>query len=59
MFGQQIAQYGKIIDFRCANFFWNLIVLNQNNSWEELNKIYKPIFNSLSTEFRKVAPINK
>ena len=30
----------------------------ENNSWENLHKIYKPIFNELSSTFKKLAPKN-
>jgi predicted nucleotidyltransferase len=54
-FGIQIADKGRIYDFSSCNDIWN--DLNSRFwTWNELNEIYKPVFNSKMTEFRKVCP---
>jgi len=55
-FGCQVAKYGKVVDFSEANGYWKDIVLNNINDWEYYYGKYKPEFNSLMTEFRKLAP---
>lgn len=56
IFGCQIAMYGKVTDFSAANHYWKDIVLNNSNDWQYYYGIYKPEFNKLMTEFRKLAP---
>ena len=56
MFGIQIAKYGKIINYGEANYLYDDIVNNPINNWKYFNGTYKKLYNSLSTEFRKVAP---
>lgn len=57
IFGIQIAQHGKVVDFSAANHIWDeLKVLDLKSiTWEELNAKYKPLHNQLMTEFRKYA----
>lgn len=56
MFGIQIAKTGKINDFGCANEYYGDIVKYANQSWQPLKEKYQPIYNSLSTKFKKLAP---
>lgn len=56
MFGSQIADNGKIIDFSCANHFLKDITEMKTNNWEELKSKYQPIYNQLNSEFKKKAP---
>jgi len=56
-FGIQIATHGRIVDYKENNDLWGDIVLS-NKCWDEYNYKYKPIYNELSTQFRKVAPKN-
>lgn len=54
-FGTQIAKYNKIIDFTSCAHLWKEIIENPSECWEDYNKKYKPVFNSMATEFRKFA----
>lgn len=56
MFGIQIAIYGKIIDYKVANYFWKEIIENNNKDWNYFKEKFQPIYNQLSSEFKKVAP---
>lgn len=56
MFGIQLAKYGEITDYTVANKYWDDIVNNPCNDWDFYKQTYKPIYNNLMTEFRKVAP---
>ncbi|MNJ90168.1 hypothetical protein D3C87_77620 [compost metagenome] len=56
MFAIQIAKFQKIIDYAEANDYWEEIVYNEINDWDFYKKKYQPILNSLTTEFRKLAP---
>jgi len=68
-FGRDIAEsYKKSIDedikFEIKNSYQHSVMLNYifneakkyNNNWEDIHKIFKPIFNKYSSEFKKVAP---
>ena len=55
-FGIQIANFKKINDYGEANNFWNEIINSQKYNWDYFENKYKPIYNELATEFRKVAP---
>lgn len=54
MFGIQIAKFGKINDFTCANFIWNKIK-TKRWTWIELDNEFRLLNNSLLTDFRKLA----
>ena len=54
LFGIQIAQYGKIINYEEANIYYD-IVKSEIIEWEYFKKKYQPIYNNLKTEFRKLA----
>lgn len=56
MFGSQVAKHGRIVDFAEANHYWPEILNNPSENWEVYKKRYKPIFNNIMSEFRKVAP---
>lgn len=56
MFGIQLAKTGRISNFGCANHYFKDIVQEQNTEWLPLKEKYQPIYNALSTEFKKVAP---
>jgi len=55
LFGIQIAEQGKIVDFSAANAFYDAIVLSPRCDWEYLKATWKPEYNKLMTEFRKLA----
>jgi len=56
MFGIQLAQHGKIVDFVAANGYWNEIMLNPATDWKTYNSLYKKIYNELKYAFKKAAP---
>ena len=54
MFGIQIAKYGKITDFTCANKIHDSIFTRNDWTWEELDEKFRPLRNQILTDFRKV-----
>jgi len=56
MFGKQLAEHGKITDYAAANHYWNQIKGCGIDDWSYFQKKYKPVFNNIMSEFRKVAP---
>lgn len=57
MFGIQIMNYGKIIDFKEANYLYDEIVKNETNDWEYYKEKYQALYNKLHSEF-KLAHLN-
>jgi hypothetical protein len=55
-FGLQIAQHGRIVNYAAANHIFEEIFSEPSNDWEVYQERWKPEFNMLNTEFRKVAP---
>lgn len=55
-FGIQLAKKGEIYDFAEANHYWDEIITAQQYVWEYYKVKYQPIYNSLATEFRQLAP---
>lgn len=53
MFSTQLAQFGMINDFGCANHIWERIC-EKEWTWEELDKEFRQEHNSVLTEFRKL-----
>lgn len=56
MFGIQLAEHGKIVDYRVANSLYQDIVQNENTDPQYYKDKYVKLHNSLTTEFRKLAP---
>lgn len=56
MFGKQIAEHGRIVDYSVANHYWPRIRDCAIDDWKYYKKTYQPIFNNIMSEFRKVAP---
>ena len=56
LFGIQIAEHEEIRDFTAGNHIMKDLYELDCKEWEQLNKIYKPIYNQLATNFREVAP---
>jgi len=54
IFGAQIAKHGKITNIQAANEIFPHILACA--SWQEIQEKYKLLFNSLASDFRKVAP---
>lgn len=55
-FGIQIASKGKIDDFSAANDIYEEVMTNPSKDWEDYQQRWKPEFNRMNTEFRKLAP---
>lgn len=53
-FGTQIAKYQRILNYSSANNYFDDIM--NLNSWDDINHQFKSVYNSLSTEFKLVAP---
>jgi hypothetical protein len=56
MFGSQIAEYGRIIDYSCANYIWDELKSNYSWTWKELYVEFRPILNKELSKFRLLAP---
>jgi predicted nucleotidyltransferase len=54
MFSEQIATFGCIVDFQCANWIWNRII-EKEWVWEDLHKEFRELHKSVLTDFRKKA----
>ena len=54
MYGIQLAKYSEIEDIGCANEIFYSIM--QCGEWADIDLQFRQTYNSLSTEFRKVAP---
>ena|ERR1035437_5955832 len=52
MYGIQVAKYGKIVDFKEANYLYDEIVLNECNDWKFYKNKYQEKLNNMRTEFR-------
>lgn len=55
MFGSQIAEYGKIVDYTCANQIWDKLK-KSHWDWPSLDREFRPILNQEISKFRKLAP---
>lgn len=53
MFGKQLVENGKIIDWQCANSIWEKLQSKQW-TWEELDAEFRLQRNNLMTQFRKI-----
>lgn len=53
MFGIQIAKYGQIVDWTCANDIWKELA-SKNWNWDEIDKRFRLLNNQLLSEFRSV-----
>jgi len=56
MFGIQIAENGKIVDFGCARDLWHDISKVENPHWEYYKATYQKKFNELRSELVKLCP---
>lgn len=55
-FGIQIGKHGKIVNYGEANHYWDEIKNANQYNWQYFKAKYQPIYNELSTEFKKLAP---
>jgi predicted nucleotidyltransferase len=56
IFGKQIAEHRRIVDYTAANHYWPTIRDCTIEDWEYYKKKYQPVHNNLMSEFRKAAP---
>ena len=56
MFGIQIAEQGKIVDYQCAKDLWKEIENVENPTWEYYKEKYQPMFNSLRSKLVELCP---
>lgn len=54
MFGIQIAKFGKIVDFSCANKIWE-DMSKENWTWTQLDNRYRELQHSVLSELRRYA----
>lgn len=55
MFGIQIAKHGRIVDYTCANHYLGTVMAMKD--WDTIKKFFQPIYNSLKSEFKLLAPL--
>jgi hypothetical protein len=57
-FGMQIAKTNRINPESCNDLYDNVIkdYLMMNNDWSKLHEKYKPIHNSIASEFKQICP---
>lgn len=53
MFGIQICNYGRIVDYRCANDIFSRI-MSKEWIWEDIDQEFRPLRNKILSEFRSV-----
>ena len=56
IFGKQIAEHRRIVDYTAANHYWPTIRDCTIEDWEYYKKKYQSVHNNLMSEFRKAAP---
>lgn len=56
-YGIQIAKYGRIVNYQAYNFYYDVVMGKYD--WEEIKEYFKPIYNSMKSEFKILAPIDK
>jgi predicted nucleotidyltransferase len=55
-FGIELAQTGALTNFCAANAYWDEIWQAQETDWAPLQARWQPVYNALSSEFRRLAP---
>jgi len=60
-FGKEIADSENFFAYNQSSLGENIEWIEQvfeetNNNWEEIHKVFKPIYNEYATDFKKVAP---
>lgn len=56
MFGKQLVEHGKIVDWQCANSIWEKLQSKQW-TWQELDAEFRLQRNNLLTQFRKITQL--
>lgn len=54
MYAIQIMEHNDIIDWECANIYWDHI--KKISDWKVLKDTYKPIKNNILSKFRELCP---
>lgn len=57
MFGIQLSNYGKIINYQEANYLYDKILSYKD--WYSLDSDFNSLYKSLTKEFRELTPIKK
>ncbi|UUV47028.1 nucleotidyltransferase [Bacillus phage vB_BanS-Thrax5] len=55
MFGIQIAEYGEIVDYGCANHYLTRVMVMKN--WESIKDYFQPVYNRYKSRLRELAPL--
>lgn len=55
-FGIELAQTGTLTNFSAANAYWDELWRAQETDWATLQGRWQPVYNALSSEFRRLAP---
>lgn len=55
-FGIQIAANNKIINYSSLKNLWEDIYTDPNETWDPYKEKYQSVYNSMMTQFRKLAP---
>ncbi|UGO51020.1 nucleotidyltransferase [Bacillus phage vB_BanS_Nate] len=55
MFGIQIAKYGAIVDYQCANLYYDRVM--SMKEWDTIQEEFQPRYNRFKSEFRLLAPL--
>ncbi|UGO50750.1 nucleotidyltransferase [Bacillus phage vB_BanS_Sophrita] len=54
-FGCQIAKYGEIVDYKCANVYYDRVMSFDN--WEDIKEDFQPRYNRFKSTLRELAPL--
>jgi predicted nucleotidyltransferase len=57
LFGIQIAEHGKIVDFGQANCHWHQIQRQNFAEWQCYQGYWQPVYKNLKSRLREVAPL--
>lgn len=55
MFGIQIAKYGAIVDYKCANLYYDRVM--SMNDWDTIKDEFQPRYNRFKSTLRELAPL--
>lgn len=55
MFGIQIAKYGAIVDYKCANVYYDRVM--SMDGWKTIQDEFQPRYNRFKSELRILAPL--
>lgn len=55
-FGKQIAAWGRIRYYNSMNHLYDDIIYHPSCDWNFYKEKYRPLYNQMMTEFRKLAP---